>query len=97
MGPMVGNGRSARLKIARGKLDIDRFGSKTEVPPLPRRVRSTFKNGHRPPRQLFEINSPCDLAEWFCRSILPSGGPKRRYSGYARDPSAPSFSKVPTQ
>jgi hypothetical protein len=27
MGPMVGNGRSARLKIARGKLDIDRFGS----------------------------------------------------------------------
>jgi hypothetical protein len=27
MGPMVGNGRSARLKIARGKLDIDRFWS----------------------------------------------------------------------
>lgn len=47
MGPMVGTGRSARLTTARGKPDIDRFGSKTEVFGLDQNVRTALKTGHR--------------------------------------------------
>jgi hypothetical protein len=43
MGPMVGIGRSARLTIARDKLDIDRFGSDSVLwgctPPRPVFIR----------------------------------------------------------
>ena len=49
MGPMVGTGRSARLTIARGKPDIDRFGSKAALTAPKRDFRFAPINKHQTP------------------------------------------------